>query len=58
MISTSFQLSNNTTALAGEGSLASVVIDQNEGSANGNNGVLSGDVSQADTSTNSFKVCI
>ncbi|KAI6706534.1 hypothetical protein NL676_009496 [Syzygium grande] len=55
MISTSFQLSNNTTALAGQGSLASVVIDQNEGSANGNSGVLSGDVSQADTSTNSFK---
>ncbi|XP_056173564.1 uncharacterized protein LOC115690485 isoform X2 [Syzygium oleosum] len=55
MMSTSLQLSNNTTALASQGSLASVVIDENEGSANGNNGVLSGGVSQADTSTNSFK---
>lgn len=57
MMSTTLQLSVNTKALAGQDSLVSVVIDQNEGSADANNEVLSGGVIQADTLIDSSKVC-
>ncbi|XP_030463894.1 protein DEFECTIVE IN MERISTEM SILENCING 3 isoform X2 [Syzygium oleosum] len=49
------QDSVNATALPGQDSLALVVVDQNEGPANANSGVLSGGVLQADALISSSK---
>jgi len=58
-MSTTLQPSVNTTALPGQDSLALVVVDQNEVSANVNSRVPSGGDLQAYTSTiNHSKVCI